>query len=95
MGTGGAVTALRTVEQDRPEPAASLLARLAGELPIDAFCELVATMFSVGPGSGEQTVEMNFSDGVFRWARVHSGRIGRDQLEQRRGAQAAHPANEG
>lgn len=61
------------------------LEQLARSLPINAFCELVAAMFAIGPDSGEQMVEMSFRAGEFQWARVHSGRIGRDRLDQLRG----------
>jgi hypothetical protein len=61
-----------------------LLDEIKQKVSIDAFCELVAAMFNLGPESGEQVVEMCFQDGGFRWSRVHSGRIGRDQLERLR-----------
>lgn len=67
------------------------LEQLARVLSIDEFCELVAKMFAIGPDSGEQMVEMSFRAGEFQWARVHSGRIGRDRLGQLRG----HSSTEG
>lgn len=67
-----------------------LLMRLARELPIDAFCELIAQLFGVR-APGEQTIEMHFSEGAFRWARVHSGKIGRDALDRLRTVEA-HPS---
>lgn len=62
------------------------LETLARAISIDEFCELVAKMFAIGPDSGEQMVELSFRGGEFQWARVHSGRIGRDRLDQLRGA---------
>jgi hypothetical protein len=67
------------------EPSHDLIEEIKRKVSIDAFCELVAAMFAIGPGSGEQVVEMCFQDGGFRWSRVHSGRIGRDQLDRQRG----------
>lgn len=61
-----------------------LLDEIRRKVSIDAFCELVAAMFNLGPDSGEQVVEMCFNDGGYRWSRIHSGRIGRDQLERLR-----------
>lgn len=64
--------------------APELIQEIRARVSIDAFCELAAAMFNLGPDTGEQVVEMCFHDGGFRWARVHSGRIGRDQLERLR-----------
>lgn len=85
--------AVSVVGEPDDEPTRALIARLAREIPIDAFCEVIAQAFRVGPGSGEQTIEMNFSDGVLRWARVHSGKIGRDALDKLRSVDA--PPDEG
>lgn len=65
-----------------------ILEEIKRKVSIDAFCELVAAMFNLGADSGEQVVEMCFQDGGFRWSRVHSGRIGRDQLERLRHSRA-------
>lgn len=32
--------------------------------------------------SGEQTVELRYENGRFKWARIHSGRLGIDHLKQ-------------
>lgn len=64
-------------------------------MSIDAFCELVAATFNLGPGTGEQVIEMCFHDGGFRWSRVHSGRIGRDQLDRlRTPGEVTHPSDD-
>jgi hypothetical protein len=75
----------RLAEDDLPQ---ELLDEIKRKVPIDAFCELVAAMFNLGTDSGEQVVEMCFHDGGFRWSRVHSGRIGRDQLDRLRNGHA-------
>lgn len=72
-----------------------LLDEIKRKVSIDAFCELVAAMFNLGADSGEQVVEMCFQDGAFRWSRVHSGRIGRDQLERLRNGRDSGEEAEG
>jgi hypothetical protein len=66
----------------------ALIAEIRKRVSIDAFCRLVAAMFNLGSGSGEQLIEMCFHDGSFRWSRVHSGRIGLDQLDRLRAGEA-------
>jgi hypothetical protein len=56
---------------------------LLGNIPVEKFCELAAQMFHAT--EGDQTLEMNFRDGTFRWVRVHSGPIGADEAQRRYG----------
>lgn len=46
------------------------------------FCELIARRFGIGPGTGEQTIEIRFENGRFAWAKIHSGRLGLDHLNR-------------
>jgi hypothetical protein len=63
------------------DPTTALLLRLAADLTPAQFCELIAQRFHLGPGSGEQTIELRFEHGSFRWAKLHSGRIGLDDID--------------
>jgi hypothetical protein len=50
------------------------------DLTVNEFCQLMARRFGIGPSSGEQTIELHFKNGNYRWARKHSGPIGQDDL---------------
>lgn len=72
----------------------ALIEEIKQRVSIDAFCQLVAAMFSLGPDSGERIVEMCFQDGGFRWSRIQTGRIGLDQLDRMRGRREVEPQPE-
>lgn len=74
------MTSLRLATGD--DPTSALLLRLAADLTVDGFCELIAHRFHLGPGSGEQTIELRFEHGQFRWAKLHSGRLGLDDIDR-------------
>lgn len=76
------MTALHLATTEPDEPTLALLRHLITRIGIHAFCELVAAQFGLGPTSGEQTIEMRFEHGQFRWARTHSGRLGLDDLQR-------------
>lgn len=58
------------------------LKRLVRSLPIDAFFELMAEIFAIGPG--QQVLEVGWKDRRFQWSSIRSGRVGRDEIERRR-----------
>jgi len=74
------MTALHLAGQ-QPDP--DRITSLAAQLTIHQFCQLIAHRFNLGPTSGEQTLELRFEHGQFRWAKLHTGRLGADDLENR------------
>jgi hypothetical protein len=74
---------LRALGPDDPQPPVDpLQLRPLRELGPKEFFELVARRCGLGPGTGEQTVEIRFENGRFAWCKIHTGRLGLDHFDQ-------------